>query len=471
MAAPSFTWRIDPTLNVTLFGEFVSVRETPDVGLPRRGNAVVPGLSFSRFLGEPTDRSQSDVREGRMLVEKQAGDWLLKAALLKGTIENTEFFTRGGVLQADGRTLTRTIIDSGFKSEDEVAQVEAMGKVSFAGFQHRVTMGVDAGTRKTDSVFNSAPANPIDIFAPVYGRTGATGAFFRFRQALKQEAYGVFAHDTIALSEHWKAAVGARYDRFKQGPSAENPGVLPEREYERTSPRAGLVFQPVPYVSWYAAYDKSFQAPNGFPFQADGTPLEPQRSTLYETGVKTEWLGGRLVATGALYRLKRTNVGTADLQNPGFQIAIGEQQSEGFEFDLAGEVLPGWRVIGGYGYTDAQITKANDNSQGKTPPNVPRHAASLWTSYELQGGELRGLGFGLGAYYQSERQGDANNTFQVPSYTRIDAAIFYRVKAWTARLNVYNLTDRDILLNPTRAPFFKPDAPRHFLATLEWKFL
>jgi hypothetical protein len=212
MAAPSFTWRVDPTLNVTLFGEFVSVTETPDVGLPRRGNAVVPGLPFSRFLGEPTDRLESDVREGRMLVEKQAGNWLLKAALLKGTIENTEFFTRGGALQADGRTLTRTIIDSGFKSEDELGQLEAIGKLNFGGFQHRVTLGVDAGTRKTDSIFNSAPANPIDIFAPVYGRIGATGAFFRFRQALKQEAYGVFAHDNISLSEqsHTRPVLQAR---------------------------------------------------------------------------------------------------------------------------------------------------------------------------------------------------------------------------------------------------------------------
>lgn len=472
MVAPSFTWRIDPTLDVTLFGEFISVAETPDIGLPRQGNRVIPGLPFSRFLGEPgTDRTQADVREGRLLIEKQAGDWLLKAALLKGTIENTDFFTRGAALQADGRTLNRTIIDSGFRSDDEVAQFEAVGRLGIAGLTHRVTAGVDAGTRKTDSIFNSAPANPIDIFAPVYGRTGPTGAFFRFRQMLKQEAFGVFAHDNVSLSERWKLALGLRYDRFRQGPAPGNPAALPVREYERVSPRAGVVFQPVPYVSGYAAHDKSFQAPNGFPLTASGTPLEPQRSTLTEIGVKTEWLGGRLLANAAVYRITRTNVGTPDLQNPGFQIAIGEQRSKGFEFDLAGEVLPGWKVLAGYGYTDAEITRANNATQGKIPPNVPRHAASLWTSYEFPGGDFKGFGFGAGLYHLSERQGDANNTFQVPGYTRIDAGIFYRAKDWTVRLNAYNLTDRDILLNPTRAPFFRPDAPRHFLATLEWKFL
>lgn len=470
--APSLSWRLDRSTTITFFGEYANVRQTPDVGLPRRGNQVLPGLPFSRFLGEPSDRDESEVREGRLLVEKEMGAWFLRAGLLKGTIESTSFFTRGAALQADGRTLNRTIIDSGFKSEDEMLQLEALGKLQFLGLAHRVILGFDAGTRETTSLFNSAPANPIDIFDPVYGRAGPTGAFFRFSQLLEQDLAGVFAHDTISVGEHWKVALGLRFDRFKQSPSAGSPGALPTREYNRTSPRAGLVYQPQPYLSWYVAYDKSFQVPNGFPLQFGGTPLEPQRTTLQEAGVKAEWLGGRLVSTAALYRIDRTNVGTRDLQNPGFQVAIGEQRSEGFEIDLSGEVRAGWKIIAGYGYTDAEIVKDNAVAPGRIPPGVPRHAASLWTSYEVQGGDFRGLGFGVGAYYLSERQGDANNTFQVPSYTRLDGAVFYKVsRALTARLNVYNLTDRELLLNPTRAPFFMPDAPRRFLATLEWKFI
>lgn len=472
LLAPSLSWRLDPTLTVTFFGERLSVTQTPDVGLPRTGNQVVAGLPRSRFLGEAsTDRSESDVSEGRLLVEKVAGDWLVKGALLKATIENSDYFTRGAALQANGRTLTRTIIDSGFRSEDEMVQLEAQGRMRLAGLAHHVTLGMDAGERKTTSLFNSASANSIDIFAPVYGRTGPTGNFSRFSQFLKQDVFGAFAHDTIALAEHWKLAVGLRYDRFKQGPQAGNPAALPVREYHRTSPRTGVVYQPTKSVSWYGTYDKSFQAPNGFPFQAGGVPLEPQRSTLREAGVKTEWLDGALVTTAAVYRIDRTNVGTRDLQNPGFQTAIGEQRSQGFEFDVSGELVAGWKVLAGYGYTDAEIVKDNNVAPGKIPPNVPRHAASLWTSYEFQGGDFKGLGAGLGVYHVGERQGDAGNTFQVPAYTRLDAAVFYKVhKGATVRLNVYNLANREILLNPTRAPFFRPDAPRNFLATLELKF-
>lgn len=470
--APSLAWRLDRTTTVTFFGEYARVRQTPDVGLPRQGNQILPGLPFSRFLGEPsTDRDEADVREGRLLLEKEAGDWFFKAALRRGAIENTSYFTRGAALRADGRTLNRAIIDSGFKSEDTMFQFEALGKLRFWGLDHRVTLGADAGRRETTSLFNSAAANPIDIVDPVYGQTGPTGAFFRFSQLLKQDLAGAFVHDTIRLSDRWKLALGLRLDRFKQASSAGNPQTLPTREYNRTSPRAGLVYQPQPYLSWYVAYDQSFQVPNGFPLQFGGAPLEPQRATLQEAGVKTEWLGGRLVSTAAVYRIDRTNVGTRDLQNPGFQVAIGAQRSQGFELDVAGEVAPGWKVIAGYGYTDAEIVKDNNVAPGKIPPGVPRHAASLWTSYEFQGGTFKGLGVGAGAYYLSERQGDANNTFQVPSSTRVDAAVFYKVsRALTARFNAYNLTDRKLLLNPTRTPFFMPDAPRRFLATLERKF-
>ena len=471
MVAPTLSWRLDPRTTLTLFGEFVSLTETPDVGLPRQGNRVLPGLPESRYLGEAsTDRTQSDVGEGRLVLEKEAGHWLLKAAAIKATIENSDYFTRGAALQADGRTLTRTIIDSRFSSHDEMAQFEALRHFEAGGMTHRLTLGADLGSRKTESIFNSAPAESyIDVFVPAYGRTGPTGNFSFFSQLLKQDLFGAFVHDTVTLTSKLKLAVGVRYDRFKQGPLPGNPGALPERTYKRASPRAGLVYQPTASTSFYVAYDKSFQAPNGFPFQAGGVPLEPQRSTLNEAGVKSEWLDGKLLVTAAVYHLVRTNVGTPDLQNPGFQIAVGEQRSGGYELDVSGELLPGWKLIAGYGYTDAEITRANNATLEKTPPNVPRHALSMWTSYELQEGEYRGLGAGGGLYHVSERQGDANNTFQVPGYTRLDAAIFYKAKAWTVRFNVYNVTDRLILLNPTRAPFFKPDAPRRFLATLEWK--
>ena len=44
-----------------------------------------------------------------------------------------------------------------------------------------------------------------------------------------------------------------------------------------------------------------------------GSPLEPERSTQYEVGVKGEFLDGKLTATLAAYEITKTNVSTSVL--------------------------------------------------------------------------------------------------------------------------------------------------------------
>ena len=51
-----------------------------------------------------------------------------------------------------------------------------------------------------------------------------------------------------------------------------------------------------------------------------------------------------------IINLRRTNVLTQDSANPGFQVQVGEQASDGVELDIAGELVPGWNVIANYAY-------------------------------------------------------------------------------------------------------------------------
>ncbi|MEH2071692.1 MAG: TonB-dependent receptor [Nostoc sp.] len=86
-------------------------------------------------------------------------------------------------------------------------------------------------------------------------------------------------------------------------------------------------------------------------------------------------------------------------------------------------MLPGWKIIGSYTYIDSEITEdTNPDFKGNIPNNVPRNSASLWTTYEFQTGGWKGFGFGGGVTFVGDRQGDLENTFILPSYTRLDAA-------------------------------------------------
>jgi iron complex outermembrane recepter protein len=64
--------------------------------------------------------------------------------------------------------------------------------------------------------------------------------------------------------------------------------------------------------------------------------------------------------------------------------------------------------------------------------------------YEIQQGNLRGLGFGLGLFYVGEREADLDNSYQLPDYLRTDAAIFYNRDRFRTALNFRNLFDNII---------------------------
>lgn len=151
-------------------------------------------------------------------------------------------------------------------------------------------------------------------------------------------------------------------------------------------------------------------------------------------------MNDRLSATLAFYDLTRSNILTADPVNEGFSILTGEQRSRGIELNVGGEILPGWNIIGGSAYTDAQVTEDTDSELvDNRLGNVPKNAFNIWTTYEIQQGAFQGLGAGLGFFYKGDTEGDIDNSFIVPSYFRTDASIFYKRDEFRAAINIRNL--------------------------------
>ena len=158
-------------------------------------------------------------------------------------------------------------------------------------------------------------------------------------------------------------------------------------------------------------------------------------------GVKQNFLDNKLSATLAFFQITKQNVLTPDPVDDLFQIQTGEQRSRGIELDIAGEILPGWKVIANYAYIDGKVTKDNLIPVGDRLFGVPEHSAGLWTTYELQSGSLQGLGFGAGLYFVGEQEVDLPNTFKLPSYLRADASIFYRRQNYRFAVNFKNISN------------------------------
>jgi iron complex outermembrane receptor protein len=153
----------------------------------------------------------------------------------------------------------------------------------------------------------------------------------------------------------------------------------------------------------------------------------------------------KLFTTLAYFNITKQNVASEDPNDPFSFVATGEQQSQGVELDVTGEILPGWNVIASYAYIDAEVKEDSVIEVGNRLPNAPENSASLWTTYEMQKGNLKGLGFGVGFNFVGEREGDLDNSFKLDSFFLTNAAVFYQRNNWRAALNFKNLFDVDYI--------------------------
>ena len=365
-------------------------------------------------------------------------------------------------LAADGRTLNRRYFRYDQDFQNHALQANLTGKVETGPLEHSLLFGVDTNFTRFKATNFFADLNPIDIFNPIYGATpGPLSA--RSTQDRRIDFYGVYLQDMISFGAHWKLLLGGRYDMVKTQFDF-NSRSLSDKWDRAFSPRAGLVYQPIEDLSLYASYTTSFQPPL-FGAGFDGKPFKPEEGEQFELGIKRDWFGGRLSTTLAAFQLTRSNLSTPDRQNPGFSIQVGEQRSRGVEFDIAGELTPGWRVTGSLAYLDARITKDNRLPVGNRLVGAPAWSGSLWTTYAFQDNPLRGLEVGGGLFVVGDRKADLANRVNVDAHARVDLFARYKVnETVNLALNVDNLFD-EYYAGGLYYGEIEPGAPRSLFGT------
>ncbi|MCP9928792.1 TonB-dependent siderophore receptor [Cyanobium sp. CH-040] len=475
LIAPSISWQISPNTRLTVEGEY-SVAESPnDRGLPAAGT-VLPNvngrLPRSRFIGEPDDKldknNRDNLRLGYILDHQFNSDWKFQNSFRVSFLNSPQNSLFPTNLLDDQRTLERGLFSTSDQSQDNWAiDTNVVGRFKTGSVGHRVLLGLDYNRDFYSASSREFTLDPIDIFDPVYGQTRRRLVESFPKDTFLTENIGVYLQDQIDLLPQLKLLIGGRVDwarqRFEFG-----DGSNESQEDVAFSPRLGVVYQPSDVHAFYASYSRSFLQNVGSTF--DDSTFEPERGTQYEVGVKSDWIKGRLSTTLALYEITRSNVLTEDPLNPNFSVQTGEQRSRGVELTATGTILPGWNIVAGYAYTDAEVSDDNTIRVGNQLNNVPENAASLWTTYEIQEGSLQGLGFGLGLFYVGERQGDLENSFQLPGYTRTDISLFYKREQFRIGLNIENIFDTRYFESSQSDLRVSYGAPLTVRATVSWKF-
>ncbi|WP_298913636.1 TonB-dependent siderophore receptor [uncultured Nostoc sp.] len=470
LIAPTLSWQISDRTKLTLEASYSDAEGPYDFGIPARGS-VLPNpngkIPRNRFVSEPNlnDTSNGAFRIGYNFEHRFSDNWQARSVFQTSLFRLRRNLVASYGLQDDLRTLERAVEDFDYDENAYNLDNFVVGKLTTASIKHELVAGFNLSKTDTNSKALFNDTTPLDVFNPVYGTaTEASVPDFNIKNRVQQ--LGFYLQDQITLAENLKVLLGGRFDIANQKYEDLIAQTSDFKQAEAFSPRVGIVYQPIQPLSLYASYSRSFnQATSAF-----GAALpEPERGTQYEIGVKAD-LSDRLAATLAFYDLTRTNLPTSDPNDPRLTIIVGEQRSRGIEFDISGEILPGWNVIAGYAYTDAVITKDNDLPVGNQLNNVPRHALNIWTTYEIQSGSLKGLGFGLGAFYYGDRQADLANTVELPSYVRTDAAIYYKRDNYRAAINIKNLFDTDYFVSAQNVNRIIPGDPLTIQGTISWQF-
>ncbi|MBF2050504.1 MAG: TonB-dependent siderophore receptor [Elainella sp. C42_A2020_010] len=465
--APSLEWRITPGTTLAADLEFIdSSISSLTCGVPAIGEGVAD-IPRSRILCESGGFGdlfgKYDLQRYNLstrLEHEFNQDWSARNTLFFGTYTVRRAAPSSSDFNENTGELQRVIAnqDNSFTSFSN--NLDVVGNFSTGSIDHRLLLGFEYSRQNTFRNFFFGGEYPsINIFDPEYSDIRFQFDSFPFngQRELLSTGYGFYLQNQVSFTDNLILVLGGRYDIYEQETINRITDDSSDQTFYAFSPRVGLVYRPVDPLSLYASFTRGFEPSSAI--LADGSDPDPQRSTQYEVGAKVEF--GDLAATLAYFDITRTNIPTTDPDNPTFSILTGEARSRGVEFDISGEILPGWNVTASYAYTDAVVTEDNSGSEGNRFVFTPRHSAALWTTYEIQAGVVEGLGFGLGLLYVDERQADLANSFAVPSYFRTDASLFYRRDNWRAQVNFQNIFDTEYFVgtNEFRAGGVMPGPP------------
>jgi iron complex outermembrane recepter protein len=264
---------------------------------------------------------------------------------------------------------------------------------------------------------------------------------------------------SLRNSEYWESGNQQYTDETGAYQSVQEQG----EHQDAWTPNLGLLYQLTEDFSAYSNYQRGFVPSSATTFT--GSLLSPQKSEQIEVGLKGMFLDDKLSVTTAAYRISYNNQNIEDPEHPGFYLPAGGAVSRGFEVEIAGQVLPGLNVIGQYSYDD--YVQPFDPS---LTINMPKHSASLWTTYNFQVPTLQGFGVGLGLQFASSQAVGSTDQYRLPSQLQTDMSLFYRRKGYGLNLAVKNVFNRNLYYSSTSPDFISLGTRRYVLLTGTYDF-
>ncbi|MCV0415852.1 MAG: TonB-dependent siderophore receptor [Brevundimonas sp.] len=323
---------------------------------------------------------------------------------------------------------------------------------------HRLVASASQVQSKSENAyaFSDFSGFPSDLYNPVF--TPAPNPDFFVGGDLddpgvteRVKTSSVAVADMLSLFDgRLLATIGARYQEIETKSYEYNTGAgLSSYSSDAITPAFALVYKPSDAISLYANYAEALvpgtTAPavvNGVRVVNAGELLEPYRAEQMEVGAKYD--AGSFGGTLSVFR---TTLPSAYFDaDTGVYSDGGEQENQGVELTVFGELITGLRLIGGATWLDTEINQAlNPALEGKSAIGVPDFQINANVEWDVPG--LDGLTLEGRAVHTGSQAASADNTVELDSWTRFDAGVRYAFEAGgkplTVRARVENVADED----------------------------
>lgn len=471
LLAPSVNWEISDKLNWLVQYERNEHDRTPDRGIP--GVNGRPADVPKEYVYSDTRRDFIDdvAQSTRSRFTWDINDqWQLRQQLGYTSLDSQ--FDNTYVTSVKGDQVTRSRWQQDLKANSLISNTEAEGQLQTGPVEHRLLVGFEQNWQeRTPKLYQNATAIPAGNLYDPGSLPTYDGAMKLSSDANhKVRGYGLYLQDQLSLGD-WHLLAGLRRDDFTVTSRRNDLNKEETVSVTSLSPRLGLVWNPIEEHAFYASYSKTFTPVGGeligiTPGDKNNN-LDPQHTRLYEGGVKSDWLDGRLATTLSLYRLEMYNKRSKDPLDPTKVILTGLQRTEGIELSARAQLTDELYLRGGIAIQDAEQVKTDADLQGKRPMNVSRQNGELFAGY--QSGKQGWFGE-TGVTAVGDRFADNANTTTLPGYARFDARAGYRWQQWETQLSVENLTDHDYFVSATSASQIMPGTPRQLHLSAAYRF-
>jgi iron complex outermembrane recepter protein len=357
----------------------------------------------------------------------------------------------------NGDTFTRYITKLNAETVTTDIQQNFIGDFKIGQFRNRIVAGIDYyAVRLSDNSTGYAAAGQVSLVngtdsgdltqAGVDNALAGTAGPIAVAES---EVYSAYVSDVFNITPTLSAMASLRVDHFTGKTATWLSDDADSSGQTAISPKFGIVYQPIKdKLSVFANFMNGFKniEPSRVIDPVDPTiselfTFDPEHANQFEIGVKTNIYQDRIAITASYYHINVKNkvlsTGFAPTQN-------GEVESKGFELNVIANPVNGLNIVAGFSHNDSEVLEDNpaDGYVGMRPEEAgPETTANLWANYTLTAGKMKGFGFGFGGNYASEfltLNRSTTGSFELPSYTIVNAALSYNVEKFHITLKLNN---------------------------------